>query len=292
MAFCPECGKPVTADAVNCQACGLELPIAAKPAVSRRFNETVMMASPVSVQPEAPANANAKSKAQASQPDAAALATASMLNQASALTAGVAQPAQPKSGLKAAKATMLGTGGSPLSVRAVAVPRTEAVFGAAEATSLQPQSAPVEIAETLRPPEADAANANSDVQRLREGSSSHGHGRFAHEALRLRTDTSNDDEPALMPAEVLDTGALPRHVEAAAVLDKEYARHSREPQLSAAVTVDMSHGMARPARLRLADDDEGQLQIPKTERVWVYWAACGVVVVSVMLLAYGFGLFW
>jgi hypothetical protein len=285
MAFCPECGKPITAEAVNCQACGLELPVEAKRAASRRFNETVMMASPVSVQPGAPANANAASKAQASQPEAAAPATASTLKQAGAPAAAVVQP---RGGLKAAKATMLGTGLSPLIARAVAVPRSEVAFSAAQAEPLQSQSAPVEIAETLRPPEAEAANANSDVPRLREDLSSRS--RVAPDALRLRTD--HDDQPALVPAEVLETGALPRHVEAAAVLDKEYARHSRELQLLAAETVDTSRGTGRPARLRLADDEEGPLQIPKTERVWVYWGACGVVVVSVMLLAYGFGLFW
>jgi len=300
MAFCPECGKPVTVDAANCQACGLELPVEAKRVAPRRFNATMMMASPVSVRPgaTAPANANAKAKSEAAQPEAPAPANASVLKQNSASVVGAA-PA--RAALKAAKATMLGTGGSPHVARAVAVPRAEAAVAVPRAepvvaiprsepalataapAPLQAQSAPVEVAETLRPPEAQVANANSDVERLREEPASR---RAAPEALRLRTDDVHDDEPSLMPAEVLDSGALPRHVEATAVLDKDYARQSWEPQLSAATN------SGRPARLRLADDEEGPLVVPKAERFWVYWAACGVVVVSVMLLAYGFGLFW
>jgi hypothetical protein len=44
------------------------------------------------------------------------------------------------------------------------------------------------------------------------------------------------------------------------------------------------------ARLRLPND-ELPTDTAKNERVWLYWAVCGVVVFSVMVLAIGFGLF-
>lgn len=59
MAFCPECGKAVTADEAVCTGCGKQLRSTEKKARGGRFHGTMMMTAP-EVKPEPPANLNAQ----------------------------------------------------------------------------------------------------------------------------------------------------------------------------------------------------------------------------------------
>jgi hypothetical protein len=97
MAFCPNCGKPVTEQASKCLACGQEFEPRAK---SARFKGTMMMTPATAPQPPAaatPAAPAAPPAAAKPQPSPAAAAPAP-------------RPTAPGPS-KVAKATMLGTGG-------------------------------------------------------------------------------------------------------------------------------------------------------------------------------------
>lgn len=144
MAFCPECGKPVTAEASNCASCGHELE--AKPAGPKtgaaRFKGTMLMATaPVVAKPSAGTGAGADkpgaAKAPAAVPTTAAAPAAPPANQQGAgLPAGKPQ----------AKSTIIGTGlaaaaGGP--ANALSAPKQGALAGSAAAKPATAAAAPV-----------------------------------------------------------------------------------------------------------------------------------------------------
>jgi hypothetical protein len=124
MAFCPECGKSATAEAARCFHCGHELPALEKPAAGGRFKGTMMMAAPVIPKPATPANANAAANANAMTPAAPPPV------QAAAAAVPQAAPAVMSGGMNAdaarpakvnVKSTMIGAGIAPVVVKPAAM---------------------------------------------------------------------------------------------------------------------------------------------------------------------------
>lgn len=112
MAFCPECGKPVTADAAMCASCGFELE--AKPAGgaktgAARFKGTMLMATTPAVTPKKPKpnlETDATMTAQMPVVEAATQAGTATTPSGQAAPAGAAAAAAKAQ----AKSTMIGTG--------------------------------------------------------------------------------------------------------------------------------------------------------------------------------------
>ena len=138
MAFCPNCGKPVTEQASKCLACGQEFEPRAKAA---RFKGTMMMT---------PASAPQAAAAQ-SPPPAAKPAAPAAVQQPPPAAAPAARTATPGPS-KVAKVTMLGTGGMGIAPQ-LAPP--------GPATAAAPQ-APPPAAGTAQPPASSSASAKAD----------------------------------------------------------------------------------------------------------------------------------
>ena len=241
MAFCPECGKAVTAEAASCAACGNALPNAKKAAAAARFNGTVMMAAPVSVKAVEPANVNAEVAAKAAA--AQASSSAAVPAQARIAVGAGPAPAVHAAKLPAAKATMLGAGIAPHapaephagpSVRAVVDVPVSPVPERPENVAHAPTPvAPANAAPPVRP----AQPARPVQQTAREGAA--------------------QPAPHYLPGDPM------------------------APQPSAAEP--SPYGRSQ----RLHIDHEPAPTVPKDERIWLYWAVCGVVVLSVLVLAMG-----
>jgi hypothetical protein len=265
-----------------------------------------MMAAPVGVKPAAPANANNKPKA-AERPAVA--------------TANAAPKAPPPAAKSAAKnpakvnlnATMMGAGVAPAIAAARSKPSGGGDMGGGKhlaatmlGAAMQParEQAPPVVAQIPVRPVAEPAVAVVD-----------------RPAPRARSDRPPQDGPRVIDVPVspspepplkLHTHVAGHAVNAAANTLLDYTASAAQPPQPSHVAsvVDPLHAhngdnrylpgdpMApQPtaanrgsARLRLPND-ELPAAVPKNERVWLYWAICGVVVFSVMLLAFGLRLF-
>jgi len=272
MAFCPECGKPVAVDAPTCEKCGhaLRQHQPKKPRAAR-FNGTMMMAA-VSIKPPAPANANIPQQA-AAKPSERPMANAGMRSGSTPPAAEKAlESARAKPGPKLGKATMLGVAAAPLMMQA------KQGLQAAQA-SLAAAAAPVQAA--LSEPHAHGLQhvvPNALAAELQRAPAN------ANEAATL--DMSADQAAAMLSTmpPVARIGELEAEVVPAS-MGRELGLYlpGTDPQPSAAVHAGHS------TRLRLPNDEP--FSVPKNEKAWLYWAVCAAVVVSVMFLAFGFGLF-
>ena len=124
MAFCPECGKSATAEAARCFHCGHELPALEKPAAGGRFKGTMMMAAPVIPKPASPANANAAATANAMTPAAAPpvqAAAAAVPQAAPAVMSGGTNADAARPAKVNVKSTMIGAGIAPVVVKPAAM---------------------------------------------------------------------------------------------------------------------------------------------------------------------------
>jgi hypothetical protein len=269
-----------------------------------------MMAAPVGVKPATPANANSKPKA-AEQP--------------AANPAPKAAPAAAKATAKspAAKvnlgATMIGAGVAP-----PIVARSKPAGGASASASAGKEQAAAArqvamqpLLEQAQPALGMPAVSQIPVRPVAEP---------AIAVLDQPAPRSRSDRPPHTDPRVIDVPASPSpepplklHTQVAGhaanaaantVLDYTSSAAQPSPQAHVANVVDpleAHNGDHRylpgdpmapqptaanrgSARLRLPND-ELPATVPKNERVWLYWAVCGVVVFSVMLLAFGLRLF-
>jgi hypothetical protein len=181
MAFCPNCGKPVTEQASKCLACGQEFEPRAKAA---RFKGTMMM-TPAGAPAAAAQPATAKAAAAPAAQPASSAATP-----ATPATPGVRTTTPGPS--KVAKVTMLGTGGMgiapqlapPGPARATAQQAPPPAAGAAQppasstgptSVSSPPAASPAPTTPAMRDAPADAgdrpaaASQREDSQRFLAG---------------------------------------------------------------------------------------------------------------------------
>lgn len=303
MAFCPECGKPVTADTVTCEQCGHTLPVQVKKkAAGGRFNGTVMMAavprpaaksaSPASAPPLA-ARAEVPNTPQGALPAKTVLGVGGL---ASAAASAVAAASAAGGGVKAtpgfAKHTMLGAGMAPPVARAVAAASeqaaaihhaapTHAVSAAAQQHAAAAQA--LAFAATPLPPSPDSPTTSGTHP----------------SAQRAGADASDRATVVTAHSPTLLAGSVPEQRGRDAEPIVLHTSHSQNESVDAPRQYLPGDPMApqpaaamRPggsARLRLSDDETGANLI-RPERPWLYWAICAVVVACVLLLAVGFGL--
>jgi hypothetical protein len=286
MAFCPECGKAVTAEADNCGDCGNVISAQAKKAGAARFKGTVMMAAPVQVARPVPANANTGNAPGKSatpitdRPPHGAGGNASVTShtaagaQASAASVtprivGVSAPgggraassqaiAGPAGQHSPVKATMIGAGIAPPILRpAISMVEPEELDA-----ELEPESLP---AAPMQPVQQAAHVPAAPAQPARPIA-----------AVR-----------AVPAVELPATSPRLRQVEhnAAAAPEKPAPRYlpgdPMAPQPSAAA----SNTGNQSQRLRLTH--ETAYALPKNQRNWLYWALGAVVLLSILLLAIG-----
>jgi hypothetical protein len=252
MAFCPECGKSATAEAARCFHCGHQLPVLEKAAAGGRFKGTMMMAAPVIPKPASPANANAATPlAPAPVPAApAAVPEAARAAVSVAMNADAARPAKVN-----VKATMIGAGIAPVVVQpaAVAQQAAQGQVDARQQVGLAQTQALYNLPAIAAPQPLAAAQPAGAAD-----ASASGHHAF---------DPNASDAQRYLPGDPM----APQSPRAAG------------SQLSA----------ARGPAPRLLDEDElraygeSLTPAPMKDRKLMLFAVGGVVLISVLLLAFG-----
>jgi hypothetical protein len=259
MAFCPECGKAVAGETgtTTCASCGHALPVSEKKAAATRFNGTVMMAAPVGAKAHEPANVNASAKnAAVAKPGIAASPAHNKSSGGGRMATGAVTSAHGVGGGGAAqramaRATMIGAGIAPPAVQPTAVPNVRAVIDVPVSPMPEAPAAPVGYAATQAAlPRVDAAPP----------------------AHRAQPAPVQPQQPAPAPTYAAQASADDRHENQERYLPGD----PMAPQLSAA--------RGHAPRTTFEHDE---LQVPTDERKWLYWAVCGVVLVSVLVLAIG-----
>jgi hypothetical protein len=222
MAFCPECGKPVTAEASKCASCGhaLEAKPAAAKAGAGRFKGTMMM-STASVATKSPA-------------DAAAPAIAAPAVVASPATAP-ATPAASAPGIKAqAKSTMIGTGIGAQAGAAAVRPANQGLPAKPIAAAAANPAAPAPVARAAAP---NAAGVSPKSTVLGAGIAPVAAAAAAHAAT-----------PAAAPIAASAAAAAAQASAARPVAQPAPATPADEPKRNLAFEQTQHHGAFTPAR--------------------------------------------